>query len=97
MNSYYQCLLNAKVDYGQDNITLTIDWYRYIPEFSEWEDMSGVPDDVLTGYMWGGGIKVNGTIEVVIDCFYECDGKQYAIGQVTIYDGSTAYIGLVRP
>lgn len=96
-NNYSQTLLNCVLDYGQSDIVLTLDWYRYVPEFSEWDDMTDQPDMVLRGYNWGSGIKVNGDIEITIDCFYEYNGKQYAIGRATTYDGTNTYIGMVRP
>ena len=91
-------LVNFTISEGQSGVSLTVDWYliHYFGDGS-WmneEDM----EDVVYPASWADGVlTAAGGLTVTIRSFYEIGGAQYAVGEMTLQDGSAAVIGMVRP
>ncbi|MBR3446876.1 MAG: zinc-ribbon domain-containing protein [Oscillospiraceae bacterium] len=78
-------------------VQLTIDWYLLAPDFSEITNEEDMEDTDFSGAVTNTGISANGPALISIDNFWNGDGKQYAVGSMTLQNGSNAYIAMVRP
>ena len=91
-------MVNACLSGTASALTFTVDWYKihYFGDGS-WEDEEDMEDTALTGSWSDGNIYVTGAGSISFYAIYESDGVQYAYGEWTLPDGSSALIGLIRP
>ncbi len=96
---------NLDISGSAKSVKLTPDWYREYDSFNE-KDVRGdaTGTDPFAG-TWGSGrdygfVKAEdefGDNKINIGMFYELNGKQYALGILTWWDGWENYVALVRP
>lgn len=94
---------NFEIFLEGNRATVSIDWYLYLPAYSE-SFLIDETDTIITqlhGAVTGMSIDAagsieNGTITLRIDDFWRSNGKQYAVGTLYIPNGQTAYVALVR-
>ena len=96
-NAFGYDFMNIVIDGSAENTSVTLDWYLYYGDSEEW-DKSDEDDSVLSGTYGRGGITVGSSgFMMYITDFYSMNGKQYAVGYLSLQSGEPACVALVRP
>ena len=83
--------------YDDNRAEVTIDWYLLVPDYSEISNLEDMEDTLFTGGITNTGISANGPALISLDSFWNSSGRQYALGSLTMQDGTNAYLAMVRP
>jgi len=91
-------LVNFTISPSQSGADLTVDWYliHYFGDGS-WMNEEDMGDVVWSGSWSDGTLAVSGAVSLTFRAFYETGGQQFAVGEMTLADGSSAVVGMVRP
>ncbi|MBR5366927.1 MAG: hypothetical protein IK132_11850 [Clostridia bacterium] len=91
-------LVNFTITPAQSGAELKVDWYliHYFGDGS-WMNEEDMEDLSYTGSWSDGILTASGAISITIRSFYEIGGQQFAVGEMTLADGSSAVVGMVRP
>jgi len=100
---------NFEIFFEGNRVTVSIDWYLYLPAYSEITPID--PSDTLITQLRGAvngttidatgtvnstdGVET-GTLTLHLDSFWRSDGKQYGVGTLYLPNGSPTYVALVR-
>ena len=98
-NAYCWDLDNAVITTVGTNVTVTVNQFMfYEPDEGYTSDKIGQAPAVYSGTWNGMTANVAATGEpMTLNAFYEKDGRQYALGNVTAPDGTEGRIALMRP
>ncbi len=103
--SGYISTFNLELSGSEKSVKLTPDWYRDYNSFNE-KDVRGDASDtdpfegawtVGRDYGFVKAEDSGGDNALTVAMFYELNGKQYALGILTWWDGWETYVALVRP
>ncbi len=103
--SGYISTFNLEISGSEKSVKLTPDWYRDYNSFNE-KDVRGDASDtepfegrwtVGRDYGFVKAEDSGGDNALTVAMFYELNGKQYALGILTWWDGWETYVALVRP
>ena len=91
-------LVSFTISAAQSGADLTVDWYliHYFGDGS-WMNEEDMEDTVFSGSWSDGTLTASGAVNITIRSFYEIGGQQFAVGEMTLADGSAAVVGMVRP
>lgn len=97
MEPYARELLNVTIAGEEQDCRLTLDWYQMC-----WEDRlprseSNKADSVFSGAYRNNECYVTGSDSITLGQFCRYEGKEYAFGSLTLTDGNTVELVLMRP
>lgn len=97
MEPYARELLNVTIAGEEQDCRLTLDWYQMC-----WEDRlprseSNKADSVFSGAYRNNECYVTGSGSITLGQFCRYEGKEYAFGSLTLTDGNTVELVLMRP
>ena len=97
MEPYARELLNVTIAGEEQDCRLTLDWYQMC-----WEDRlprseSNKADSVFSGAYRNNECYVTGSDSITLGQFCRYEGKEYAFGSLTLTDGNTVDLVLMRP
>ncbi len=97
MEPYARELLNVTIAGEEQDCRLTMDWYQMC-----WEDRlprseSNKADSVFSGAYRNNECYVTGSDSITLGQFCRYEGKEYAFGSLTLTDGNTVELVLMRP
>ena len=97
MEPYARELLNVTIAGEEQDCRLTLDWYQMC-----WEDRlprseSNKADSVFSGAYRNNECYVIGSDSITLGQFCRYEGKEYAFGSLTLTDGNTVELVLMRP
>lgn len=97
MEPYARELLNVTIAGEEQDCRLTLDWYQMC-----WEDRlprseSNKADSVFSGAYRNNECYVTGSDSITLGQFCRYEGKEYAFGSLTLTDGNTVEMVLMRP
>lgn len=97
MESYARELLNVTIAGEEQDCRLTLDWYQMC-----WKDRvprseSNKADSVFSGAYRNSECYVTGSGSITLGQFCRYEGKEYAFGSLTLTDGNTVELVLMRP
>ena len=97
MEPYARELLNVTIAGEEQDCRLTLDWYQMC-----WEDRlprseSNKADSVFSGAYRNNECYVTGSDSITLGQFCRYEGKEYAFGSLTLTDGNTVELVLLRP
>ena len=87
---------NIDINFENDKVTLTIDWYHMEIAGSESFNEEDQEDTTFVGRVTDAGIYASGAAEITVYHLWKADGMEYAVGVITTSDGSPAYLAMVR-
>lgn len=97
MEPYARELLNVTIAGEEQDCRLTLDWYQMC-----WKDRlprseSNKADSVFSGAYRNNECYVTGSDSITLGQFCRYEGKEYAFGSLTLTDGNTVELVLMRP
>ena len=97
MEPYARELLNVTIAGEEQDCRLTLDWYQMC-----WKDRlprseSNKADSVFSGTYRNNECYVTGSSSITLRQFCRYEGKEYAFGSLTLTDGNTVEMVLMRP
>lgn len=97
MEPYARELLNMTIAGTEQDCRLTLDWYQMC-----WKDRvprseSNKADSVFSGAYRNSECYVTGSGSITLGQFCRYEGKEYAFGSLTLTDGNTVELVLMRP
>ena len=97
MEPYARELLNVTLTGTEQDCRLTLDWYQMC-----WKDRlprseSNKADSVFSGAYRNNECYVTGSGSITLGQFCRYEGKEYAFGSLTLTDGNTVELVLMRP
>lgn len=97
MEPYARELLNVTIAGEEQDCRLTLDWYQMC-----WKDRlprseSNKADSVFSGAYRNNECYVTGSDSIILGKFCRYEGKEYAFGSLTLTDGNTVELVLLRP
>ena len=97
MEPYARELLNVTIAGTEQDCRLTLDWYQMC-----WKDRvprseSNKADSVFSGAYRNSECYVTGSGSITLGQFCRYEGKEYAFGSLTLTDGNTVELVLMRP
>ena len=97
MEPYARALLNVTIAGEAQDRRLTLDWYQMC-----WKDRlprseRNKADSVFSGAYRNGECYVTGSGSITLGQFCRYEGKEYAFGSLTLTDGNTVELVLLRP
>ena len=97
MEPYARELLNVNITGEEQDCRLILDWYQMC-----WKDRlprseSNKADSVFSGAYRNSECYVTGTGSITLGQFCRYEGKEYAFGSLTLTDGNTVELVLLRP
>lgn len=97
MEPYARELLNVTIAGEEQDCRLTLDWYQMC-----WKDRlprseSNKADSVFSGAYRNSECYVTGSGSITLGQFCRYEGKEYAFGSLTLTDGNTVEMVLLRP
>ena len=97
MEPYARELLNVTIAGEEQDCRLTLDWYQMC-----WDDRlprseSNKADSVFSGAYRNNECYVTGSDSITLGQFCRYEGKEYAFGSLTLTDGNTVDLVLMRP
>ena len=97
MEPYARELLNVTLTGTEQDCRLTLDWYQMC-----WKDRvprseSNKADSVFSGAYRNSECYVTGSGSITLGQFCRYEGKEYAFGSLTLTDGNTVELVLMRP
>ena len=97
MEPYARELLNVTIAGEEQDCRLTLDWYQMC-----WKDRvprseSNKADSVFSGAYRNSECYVTGTGSITLGQFCRYEEKEYAFGSLTLTDGNTVELVLMRP
>ena len=97
MEPYARELLNVTIAGEEQDCRLTLDWYQMCWEERTPRDETGKADSVLSGVYRNNECYVAGSGSIILGQFCRYEGKEYAFGSLTLTDGNTVELVLLRP
>lgn len=97
MEPYARELLNVTIAGEEQDCRLTLDWYQMCWEERTPRDETGKADSVLSGVYRNNECYVAGSGSIILGQFCRYEGKEYAFGSLTLTDGNTVEMVLMRP
>ena len=97
MEPYARELLNVTIAGEEQDCRLTLDWYQMCWEERTPRDETGKADSVLSGVYRNNECYVAGSGSIILGQFCRYEGKEYAFGSLTLTDGNTVELVLMRP
>ena len=97
MEPYARELLNVTITGEAQDCRLTLDWYQMCWEERTPRDETGKADSVLSGVYRNNECYVAGSGSIILGKFCRYEGKEYAFGSLTLTDGNTVELVLLRP
>lgn len=97
MEPYARELLNVTIAGEEQDCRLTLDWYQMCWEDRTPRDETGKADSVLSGVYRNNECYVAGSGSIILGQFCRYEGKEYAFGSLTLTDGNTVELVLLRP
>ena len=97
MEPYARELLNVTIAGEEQDCRLTLDWYQMCWEERTPRDETGKADSVLSGVYRNNECYVAGSGSIILGKFCRYEGKEYAFGSLTLTDGNTVELVLMRP
>ena len=97
MEPYARELLNVTIAGEEQDCRLTLDGYQMCWEERTPRDETGKADSVLSGVYRNNECYVAGSGSIILGQFCRYEGKEYAFGSLTLTDGNTVELVLMRP
>ena len=88
--------LNLTLSGAEGNSSVILDW-GYLYAEGERFDESDMEDTVLNANWDNGKLYASGAVNLTIERFYSYYGSQFAIGSLTLQDGTEGHVALMRP
>lgn len=88
--------LNLTLSGAEGNSSIILDW-GYMYAEGERFDESDMEDTVLNVNWDNGKLYASGAVNLTIERFYSYYGSQFAIGSLTLQDGTEGHVALMRP
>ena len=97
MEPYARELLNVTITGEVQDCRLTLDWYQMCWEERLPRSESNKADSVFSGAYRNNECYVTGSDSITLGQFCRYEGKEYAFGSLTLTDGNTVELVLLRP
>ena len=97
MEPYARELLNVTIAGTEQDCRLTLDWYQMCWENRVPRSESNKADSVFSGAYRNSECFVTGSGSITLGQFCRYEGKEYAFGSLTLTDGNTVELVLMRP
>ena len=97
MEPYARELLNVNLTGEEQDCCLTLDWYQMCWEEQVPRSETNKADSVFSGAYRSGECYVTGSGSITLGQFCRYEGKEYAFGSLTLTDGNTVELVLMRP